>query len=152
MTSEEIPVFDSRKDLGIPVFDSHKNLGIVISNDMSWDKHYGLLISKAYGKQSRIRRTFSLYIPMKTKKLLYYFYKISVCLNQSYRDRVQRTAAKYILSDFTSNYKSRLVTLELLPLMMFLELQEQTCHPRVASIDDVLKTTRADLSPSSCFH
>ena len=35
---------------------------------------------------------------------------------------VQRRATKYILNDFTSDYKDRLISLELLPLMMFYEL------------------------------
>ena len=45
-------------------------------------------------------------------------------------ERVQRRAAKYILNDFTSDYKDRLISLELLPLMMFI------------AIDDVLGVIR----------
>ena len=37
-------------------------------------------------------------------------------------ERVQRRATKYILNDFTSDYKDRLISFELLPLMMFYEL------------------------------
>ena len=39
-------------------------------------------------------------------------------------ERVQKRATKYILNDFTSCYKSRLLKLKLLPLMHWLELQD----------------------------
>ena len=42
-----------------------------------------------------------------------------VCL-----EKVQRRATKYILSDFSTDYKSRLRSLHLLPLMYWLELQD----------------------------
>ena len=39
-------------------------------------------------------------------------------------EQVQRRATKYILSDYTSDYKTRLVKLDLLPLMHQLELAD----------------------------
>ena len=42
-----------------------------------------------------------------------------VCL-----EKVQRRASKYILGDRESDYRSRLITLNLLPLMYWLELQD----------------------------
>ena len=39
-------------------------------------------------------------------------------------ERIQRRATKFILNDYDSNYKTRLVTLKLLPLMYLLELQD----------------------------
>ena len=39
-------------------------------------------------------------------------------------ERVQRRATKFILNDFTSDYKTRLRSLNLLPLMMTFELQD----------------------------
>ena len=39
-------------------------------------------------------------------------------------ERVQRRATKYILQDYTSDYKSRLLSLNILPLMYWLELQD----------------------------
>ena len=39
-------------------------------------------------------------------------------------ERVQRHATKYILSDYTSNYKARLLSLHILPLMYWLELHD----------------------------
>ena len=37
---------------------------------------------------------------------------------------LQRCAIKFILNDFPSNYKSRLIHLEILPLVMFFELND----------------------------
>ena len=39
-------------------------------------------------------------------------------------EKVQRRASKYILGDRESDYRSRLITLNLLPLMYWLELQD----------------------------
>ena len=39
-------------------------------------------------------------------------------------ERIQRRATKYILSDSYSDYKSRLVSLQLLPLMYWFDLQD----------------------------
>ena len=39
-------------------------------------------------------------------------------------ERVQRRATKFILQDFSSNYKLRLISLGLLPVSMWLELQD----------------------------
>lgn len=37
-------------------------------------------------------------------------------------ERIQRRATKYILNDYTSDYKSRLISLDILPLMVEMEL------------------------------
>ena len=39
-------------------------------------------------------------------------------------ENVQRRATKFILNDYTSNYKDRLITLNLFPLMYWYELQD----------------------------
>ena len=39
-------------------------------------------------------------------------------------ETVQRRSTKYILQDYSSNYKQRLVSLKLLPLMYWYELQD----------------------------
>ena len=39
-------------------------------------------------------------------------------------ERVQRRATKYILNDYTSSYKTRLIKLKLLPLMYLFELHD----------------------------
>ena len=39
-------------------------------------------------------------------------------------EQLQRRASKFILHDFSSNYKTRLLSLDLLPLMMMFELND----------------------------
>ena len=39
--------------------DSHKDLGIIISEDLSWNKHYSFIIVRAYKILGLIRRTIS---------------------------------------------------------------------------------------------
>ena len=94
------------------------------------------IISKAYKSFGLLRRTFSethcfqvtnrLYISLVRSTLLY-----CSSLWQPYQlhhietlEKVQRRATKYILSDYTSNYKSRLIQLGILPLMYLFELAD----------------------------
>ena len=98
-----------------------------------------------------IRRFFSSSIPVSTKKMLYIslvrshlLYCFVVWRPHLRKDiilieRVQWRAIKYILNDFKSNYRSRLVSLQLLPLSMTLEIND---------IIFFLKSVRA---PSSSF-
>ena len=46
-------------DTCIPRSDSHKDLGIILSVDLSWDKHYKTITSRAYKLLGLIRRTLS---------------------------------------------------------------------------------------------
>ena len=39
-------------------------------------------------------------------------------------ERIQRRSTKYILNDYTSDYKTRLLKLKLLPLMYLLDLSD----------------------------
>ena len=54
-------------------------------------------------------------------------------------ERVQRRVTKYILNDFTSDYKDRLISLELLPLMMYYELL------------DIMFFVKSLKTPNDCF-
>ncbi len=47
-----------------------------------------------------------------------------LCKNIQSIERIQRRATKYILKDYTSDYKSRLLSLHMLPLMHWLDLQD----------------------------
>ena len=114
--------------------ESHKDLGILISEDLSWIKHYDYLQSKAYKKLGFLRRTLSKTMTIHTKKVLYtslvrsqLTYCSPIWRPQFLKDiqsieNVQRRATKFILHDYKSCYKSRLVALHLLPLMMQFEL------------------------------
>ncbi|XP_019849047.1 PREDICTED: uncharacterized protein LOC100633036, partial [Amphimedon queenslandica] len=112
---------------------SCRDIGIIISDSLSWSLHYRSISSKAYGQMSLIRRTFStssikvrklLYISLVCSKLVYgsqlwrpMFIKDIVIL-----ERIQRRATRFITNDYVSNYRDRLLSLRMLPLMYTLEL------------------------------
>ena len=117
--------------------DKHRDLGITVQKNLSWSDHIATACTKAYKSLYLIRRTLSnLPSPSSIKLHLYKSLvrsKLSYCSQlwrpQLLRDiicleRVQRRATKFILNDFSSNYKSRLISLNLLPLMYWYELQD----------------------------
>ena len=83
-----------------------------------------------------LRRTFSSSIPVNSKKQLYIslirsqfmycsvLWKPYLIKHIQLIERVQRRATKYILNDYTSDYKSRLLKLHILPLMYTLDLND----------------------------
>ena len=104
----------------------HRDLGVLQSTNLSWSHHYNHISANAYKSLGLLRRTFSsyhstvtLYISLVRSKLIYssqlwnpYLIKDIVML-----ERIQRHATKFILNDYTSSYKSRLLKLNILPLM-----------------------------------
>ena len=46
-------------DTSISHMDSHKDLGLVLSEDLSWSKHYNFITARAYKVLGLIRCTFS---------------------------------------------------------------------------------------------
>ena len=107
-----------------------------MSSDLSWSHHIANITSKAYKILGLLRRTFSPSIDITTKKRLYISLVRSQLLygSQIWRplhlkdinpiESVQRRATKYILNDYISDYRSRLVKLNLLPLTMLLEFND----------------------------
>ena len=94
------------------------------------------VIAQAYKVLGLIRRTFSMtHYPLAKAKLYITLVRsqLTYC-TQLWRphlikdifniERVQRHATKYILNDYVSDYKIRLLKLKLLPLMYFLEIQD----------------------------
>ena len=110
------------------------DLGIAFSSDLSWSSHYQKISSRAYQTLYLIRCTFFATSHIEVKKLLYLslvrshltycsqlwrpsLIKDIVCL-----ERIQCRATKFILNDYSIDYKSRLTNLGLLPLMYIFEL------------------------------
>ena len=102
--------------LYIALRESHKDLGIVMSHDLSWNKHYDYLLSKAYRTLGLLCRTFSNTMSIHAKKVLYISLvrsRLSYC-SPIWRPRllkdiksienVQRRATNYILQDYKSCY------------------------------------------------
>jgi len=118
----------------IQTSNSHRDLGIIISTDLSWKDHYNHILAKAYRTLGLLRRTFSCSIDTTTKKVLYLALVRSQLLYCSplwhpyllcdiaVLERIQRRATKYILNDYVSNYKTRLLKLNMLPLMYTYDL------------------------------
>lgn len=121
----------------IKTADSHKDLGILVTSNLSWSEHINSICSSAYKSLHLIRRSISstltslrlnLYLSLVRSKLSYcsqlwrpWLIKDIKCL-----ERVQRRASKFILNDYSycRDYKSRLISLQLLPLMYWLEIQD----------------------------
>ena len=114
----------------------HRDLGIVASSELSWSNLYDLICSKAYRTFHLIRRSLSSSSSVATRKQLYLSLvksKLSYCC-QLWRprlikdirnfERIQRCATKFILQDYSSDYKTRLLSLNLVPLMQWYELQD----------------------------
>ena len=123
-------------DITIPRNDSHKDLGLVLSDNLSWDKHYKSISARAYKILGLIRRTIdsthstsvkaSLYISLVRSQLLYctQVWRPHLMKDILIIERIQRRATKYLLNDYTSSYKTRLIKLKILPLMYLFELQD----------------------------
>ena len=123
-------------DTKIQLSKVQRDLGILVKDDLSWSDHYNHICSKAYRSLNLIRRSVTSSTPMKTKKQLYIsLVRCHLCYcSQIWRpclikdivnlERVQRKATKFILNDYTCNYKSRLDCLHMLPLTLWFELQD----------------------------
>ena len=115
-------------------FDCVKDLRVHLSLSLISSSHCEAIASIANKTIGLIRRTFST-IFTSAKKLFYYFtllqFRLTYC-SQLWRpylikyifilERVQRRATKYILNNFSSSYKTRLVQIDLLHLMYQYEL------------------------------
>ena len=114
--------------------DSCRDLGVTLSQNLSWSKHISNIVSKAYKILGLIRRTFNSSTPTGVRKTLYLSlvrsqltYCCPVWRPHLLKDillleKVQRRATKWILNDYRSDYKTRLISLHMLPLMMVYEL------------------------------
>ena len=120
-------------DQDIVALDCLRDLGVLVSDDLSWSAHYDLLCSRAYKIRGLLRRVFNdvfaiaaktrLYISLVRSQLTYcsVVWRPHLIKDITTLEKIQRRASKYILS---SDYKSRLTSLNMLPLMMQLELYD----------------------------
>ena len=117
---------------------SYRDLGVLVSDDLRWNDHYSTIIAKAYKSMYYIRRStsnshsthtkLSLYKSLVRPKLLYCSQVWRPHLMKDIRlfESVQRRATKFILQDYHSSYKDRLITLHLLPLSSWFEYLDIT--------------------------
>ena len=124
-------------DTCIPHSDSHKDLGITLSVDLSWNKHYKTITARAYIVLGLIHRTFfschstttmtRLYVSLVHSHLFYctQIWRPHLMKDILIIEQVQHCATKHILNDYyTSSYKTRLMQLNLLPLIYLFELHD----------------------------
>ena len=114
----------------------HRDLGVIMSRDLSWSNHYDYISAKAYKTLGLIRRSFHHISSISTKRTLYIslirpqiLYGSQIWRPHLIKDiikieNIQRRASKFILNDFLSDYKSRLTSLHILPLMLSMELND----------------------------
>ena len=115
----------------IQAVDCHRDLGIFMSCDLKWSNHLKHISAQAYKVLGLIRRSGlhisakkNLYLSLVRSQLTYgsQIWRPHLLRDITALERIQRRATKYILNDFHSDYKHRLLSLRLLPLMMQLEL------------------------------
>ena len=100
-------------DTCMPRMDSHKDLGIILSEDLSWGKHYKSITARAYKVLGLIRRIFlpshststivKLYVSLVRSQLFYctQIWRPHLMKDILSIEQVQRHATKYILNDYT---------------------------------------------------
>ena len=120
----------------ISIQEHHQDLGVIMSNHLIWNAHYIFISAQAYKIRGLIRRSFCTGHHPRTKKILYLSLVCSklIYFSQIWRphllkdiislEKIQRRATKYLLNDFSSSYKSRLLSLNILPLTMQLEMYD----------------------------
>ena len=103
---------------------------------LSWRDHYSHISLRSYRQLGMIRRTFGDHPSLHTRKLLYLSLVRSHLLYCSplwrphlisdivLLEKIQRRATSFILNYSKVDYKSRLIQLKLLPLMMVYELND----------------------------
>ena len=114
---------------------SHRDLGIFLTVTLNWEEHYHCISLRTYKQLGLMWRTFrstqvspkkELYISLVRSKLAYCspIWRPNQIQHILLLEKVQRLATKFILSNSSLDYKARLVSLHLLPLMSWLELAD----------------------------
>ena len=108
----------------------------MFSATLQWKTHCENITAKAYKILGLLHKIFKNSISFEAKKLLY-ISLVGSCLSYCsllwwpyliqdiiLLEKVQRRATKFILNDYTSDYKSHLIKLQLLPLMYVYKLSD----------------------------
>ena len=124
----------SVNDTIISTAGSQKDHGVIMSSDMQWRSLF--IIPRAYRMLGLIRRVFSsstdvytkrcLYLSLVRSKLLYCspVWRPQYLVDIRNLETVQRRASKFIISNSAMDYRDRLISLEMLPLMMEYEIAD----------------------------
>ena len=116
----------------------HRDLGLILQENLKWNNHYNHISAKAYRQLGLIKRTFSSINSASTKKRLYLslvrskltygslLWRLLLIKDITSLKKIQRRTTKFILGHNSTNlsYKVRLIQLNILPLMYYLELAD----------------------------
>ena len=109
----------------------HKDIGILMSSDLSWSSHISSITTQAYKKLGLLHRSSCSGGSISTKKMLYLslFQSQPVHCSQVWRPSllkeiktIQRCETKFILNNYVSDYRTRLLKLHILPLLILHKL------------------------------
>jgi len=115
---------------------SHKDLGVLISDNLNWNDYHDYILKEAYKFLGLLQRTFSNTIASSVTVKLYISLVRShlMCCSPVWWphllknickiEQLQCRVTKYILHDFTSDYKTRLINLNLFPLMYIFKISD----------------------------
>ena len=97
---------------------NQRDLGVIMTNNLFWSLHYGKLCQKAYNAFHLIKRSLPESAPVCLKKQMYIslvrshlsycpqIWKPRYVKDISCLKRIQRRSTKYILNNYSTNYKS----------------------------------------------
>ena len=115
----------------IPLSNTARDLVVHFSADLSWSHHISIIMAKAYKMLGLLKRSLTCNVLLVRKRLyislvrfqLSYGSQVWLPSQTVNLGKIQRWASKYVLSDYTSTYKDRLLLIDLglLPLVMYLE-------------------------------
>ena len=128
-----------------------------MSADLSWRKHYDFISSCVYKTLGLLHRALNTTNSVHVKKLLYLIYpcfahnsltapssgsptyiRISSCWRRSKDGQFNPIHTKLLLFYSSSDYESRLVSLQMLPLMMLCELNDIIFFNQIALIKKMI--------------
>ena len=101
----------------IPLSNTARDLGVHFSADLSWSHHISIIMAKAYKMLGLLKRSLTCNVLLVRKRLyislvrfqLSYGSQVWLPSHTVNLEKIQRWASKYVLSDYTSTYKDRLV-------------------------------------------
>lgn len=120
----------------VPSADLYKDVGVILTSNLSFSLHINNILSKAYRSLGLVRRAVPSSSNVSLKRSLYLTLvrsQVSYCcqvwrphLIQDIKalEKLQRRASKYIINNYHMDYKSRLTVIKILPLSLWMELQD----------------------------
>ena len=108
--------------------DNIKDLGVVVQNHLSWDKHIQTMVKKAFNVLWFLKRTLGKAVDSSVKNIFYcslvkphleygsIIWSVAAKTNLKLIEYVQKRASKFITNNYVSDYKSRLISCNILPL------------------------------------